>query len=91
MRGLLLHTRQLRFGPEQPQATALISGFSPGAVSMKVFQVRQSATGTILWTGSASDPIAALDAMAHEAGYYDHGDIPEHLRAGGLHAEEIRV
>ncbi|KAA0122844.1 hypothetical protein ABID82_007226 [Methylobacterium sp. PvP062] len=58
---------------------------------MKVFQIRQAATGAILWTGSASDPIAALDAMAHEAGYYDHGDIPDHLRAGGLSAEEIRV
>jgi hypothetical protein len=29
--------------------------------------------------------------MAHEAGYYDHGDLPEHIRAGGLHAEEVRV
>ncbi len=58
---------------------------------MKVFQIRQVATGAILWTGSAADPIAALDAMAHEVGYYDHGDIPDHLRAGGLSAEEIRV
>ena len=45
----------------------------------------------ILWTGAATDPIAALDAMAHEAGYYDHSDIPDHLRAGGLHAEEIQL
>ncbi|MBN4097884.1 MULTISPECIES: hypothetical protein [Methylobacterium] len=58
---------------------------------MKVFQIRQAATGAILWTGSASDPISALDAMAHEAGYYDHSDIPDHLRAGGLSAEEVRV
>ena len=58
---------------------------------MKVFQIRQSATGAILWTGTATDAIAALDAMAHEAGYYDHGDIPDQLRAGGLSAEEIRV
>lgn len=58
---------------------------------MKVFQVRQGATGAILWTGSAADPIAALDAMAHEAGYYDHSDIPDHLRAGGLQAEEVQV
>lgn len=29
--------------------------------------------------------------MAHEAGYYDHADIPDHLRAGDLPAEEIRV
>jgi hypothetical protein len=57
---------------------------------MKVYQIRQSVTGTILWTGSATDPLAALDAMAHEAGYYDHSDIPDYLRAGGIHVEEIR-
>ncbi|WP_173009305.1 hypothetical protein [Methylobacterium sp. P1-11] len=58
---------------------------------MKVFQIRQSATGTILWTGSAADPLAALDAMAHAAGYYDHSDMPDHLRAGCLHVAEIRA
>ena len=58
---------------------------------MHVFQIRHQVTGAILWTGAASGPIAALDAMAHEAGYYDHGDLPEHIRAGGLHAEEVRV
>ena len=58
---------------------------------MRVFQVRQQATDAILWTGAASSPIAARDATAHEAGYYDHGDLPEHIRAGGLQAEEIRV
>ena len=58
---------------------------------MKVFQVRQGATGTSLWTGSATDPLAAMDAMAHEAGYYDHSDIPDHLRAGSLHVEEVQV
>ncbi|MGH1571327.1 hypothetical protein ACRAWG_12315 [Methylobacterium sp. P31] len=57
---------------------------------MKLFQIRHKATGAILWTGSATDPLAALDAMAHEAGYYDHSDIPENLRAGGIHVEEIR-
>ncbi|MDN3571582.1 hypothetical protein [Methylobacterium longum] len=58
---------------------------------MKVFQVRHKGTGAILWTGKAPDPLAALDAMAHEAGYYDHSDIPDHLRAGGFQVEEIRV
>ncbi|MDP4023587.1 hypothetical protein Q8W71_13190 [Methylobacterium sp. NEAU 140] len=58
---------------------------------MRVFQVRQTTTGAILWTGAAADPLSALDAMAHEAGYYDHSDIPEHMRAGGLQAEEVRV
>jgi len=76
---------------EPSNTTVLVPAISLGDAVMKVFQVRQAATGAILWTGSAADPIAALDAMAHEAGYYDHGDIPDHLRAGGLHAEEIRV
>ena len=58
---------------------------------MKVFQIRHEATGVILWTGSARDPLAALDAMAHDAGYYDHTDIPDHLRAGGFHVEEIQA
>jgi hypothetical protein len=51
---------------------------------VKLYQIRQEATGTIVWTGAATSPLAALDAMAHEAGYYDHSDIPDHLRAGGL-------
>lgn len=58
---------------------------------MKVFQVRQRATGVILWTGSASDEMGALDAMAHEARYYDHSDIPERIREGGLTVEAVRV
>lgn len=56
---------------------------------MRVFQVRQRATGAILWTGAAFNEVAALDAMAHEAGYYDFSDLPEHVRAGGLVAELI--
>jgi hypothetical protein len=58
---------------------------------MKVFQVRQCATGVILWTGTALNEVAALDTMAHEAGYYDFSDLPEHVRAGGLVAEAVRV
>jgi hypothetical protein len=58
---------------------------------MTVFQVRQRATGAILWTGSAFDEIGALDAMAHEAGYYDHSDIPEDIRSGGLTVEAVSV
>jgi hypothetical protein len=56
---------------------------------MKVFQVRQRATGAILWTGAAMSELAAFDAMAHEAGYYDFSDLPDHVRAGGLVAETI--
>ncbi|GJE45298.1 hypothetical protein [Methylobacterium soli] len=57
---------------------------------MKVFQVRQSATGAILWTGAALNEVAALDAMAHEAGYYDFSDLPGHVTAGGLVAEAVK-
>lgn len=56
---------------------------------MRVFQVRQGATGAILWTGSAAGEIQALDAMAHEAGYYDHSDLPESVRRGGLSVEAL--
>lgn len=56
---------------------------------MRVFQVRQRATGAILWTGAAMNELAAFDAMAHEAGYYDFSDLPDHMRAGGLVAELI--
>lgn len=58
---------------------------------MKVFQVRHRLTGAILWTGAAHDEIGALDAMAHAAGYYDHSDIPETLRSGGLQVEAVLV
>ena len=56
---------------------------------MKVFQVRQSATGAILWTGAAGGELQALDAMAHEAGYYDHADLPDNIRSGGLSIEAL--
>ncbi len=56
---------------------------------MPVFQVRQGATGAILWTGSASNETRALDAMANEAGYYDESDLPESIRQGGLIVETL--
>ena len=57
---------------------------------MRMYWIRRGATGEIIWTGSAIDPFGALDAMAHEAGYYDHADIPDYLRAGGFQVEEIQ-
>jgi hypothetical protein len=56
---------------------------------MRVFQVRQRATGAILWTGSAQNEVAVLDAIGHEAGYYDFSDLPEQVRAGSLIAEIV--
>ncbi|MHB2207855.1 hypothetical protein [Methylobacterium sp. CM6257] len=58
---------------------------------MKVFRIMQAATGTILWIGAALDPLRALDAMASAAGYRDRTRIPDHLRAGGLHVEEVEA
>ncbi|MBN4094894.1 MULTISPECIES: hypothetical protein [unclassified Methylobacterium] len=58
---------------------------------MKVFRIMQAATGAILWSGAALDPMAALDAMARAAGFSDRTRIPNHLRAGGLHVEELQA
>lgn len=49
---------------------------------MTVFQIRQGETSSILWTGEAASEIQAMDAMAHDAGYYDHSDLPESMRRG---------
>ncbi len=58
---------------------------------MKVFRIMQAATGAILWIGAALDAVAALDAMAHAAGYRDRTALPPDLRAGGLHVEEVEA
>jgi hypothetical protein len=57
--------------------------------SMKVFQIRQIATGAILWTGGAEDETRALDAMAREAGFDDRNDLPEDMRSGSVQAEAV--
>jgi len=56
---------------------------------MKIYQIRQNSTDAILWTGSADSEEAALQAMAHEAGYVEASKIPEEVRAGGLTVEHI--
>ncbi len=53
---------------------------------MKIFRIMQAATGAVLWIGAALDAPTALDALVSAAG--DRG-IPHHLRAGGLHVEEV--
>ncbi|GJE00256.1 hypothetical protein [Methylobacterium isbiliense] len=47
---------------------------------MTIFQIKQAATGAVLWTGGAADEQQALDAMAREAGYADFAALPESLR-----------
>ena len=56
---------------------------------MSIFQIRQTMSGAVLWTGSATDEQAALDAMAREAGYRDFSALPEILRANGLQADKL--
>jgi hypothetical protein len=49
---------------------------------MPIFQIRHGGTGAVLWTGAAATEIQAMDAMAHDAGYYDHSDLPDNMRRG---------
>ena len=56
---------------------------------MIIFQIKQKKNGAVLWTGSAPDAQAALDAMAREAGYRDYSALPEALRADGMLADKL--
>ncbi|WP_194075083.1 hypothetical protein [Methylobacterium durans] len=56
---------------------------------MQIFQIRQSASGAILWTGAAHDEAEAFEAMAHAAGFIDFAHLPEKIRDSGLSAERI--
>jgi hypothetical protein len=56
-----------------------------------MFRIMQAATGATLWIGAALDALAALDTMAHAAGYRDRTRLPSHLRTGGLHVEEVEA
>lgn len=58
---------------------------------MRVFQIRQATTGSILWTGAAPDDTSALDVMAHEAGYRDAAHLPDAIRKAGLKVENINL
>ncbi|MFH6785933.1 MULTISPECIES: hypothetical protein [Methylobacterium] len=58
---------------------------------MAIFQVRQVATGAILWTGGAENEQQALDAMAREAGYSDFSAIPESLRGSGTQVDRLNL
>ncbi|KMO33130.1 hypothetical protein VQ02_21485 [Methylobacterium variabile] len=58
---------------------------------MAIFQVRQAATGAILWTGGAENEQQALDAMAREAGYSDFSAIPESLRGAGTKVDRLNL
>ena len=56
---------------------------------MSIFQIKQTKSGAVLWTGSADDEQNALDAMAREAGYRDFSAVPDTIRANGIEASEL--
>ncbi|MGU3539961.1 hypothetical protein [Methylobacterium sp. A54F] len=56
---------------------------------MPIFQIRVCATGEVLWRGPARDELSALDAMAREAGYYGHPDLPARLWPSGVIVERL--
>jgi hypothetical protein len=56
---------------------------------MSIFQIKQTKSGAVLWTGAASDAQTALDAMAREAGYRDFLALPDAIRADGIEAAKL--
>ena len=56
---------------------------------MSIFQIKQTKSGAVVWTGAADDEQTALDAMAREAGYRDYSALPETIRATGLEAAKL--
>lgn len=58
---------------------------------MTIFQIKQAATGAVLWTGCAEDEKQALDAMAREAGYRDYASLPETVRDTGARVDRLNL
>ncbi|GJD50001.1 hypothetical protein OPKNFCMD_2737 [Methylobacterium crusticola] len=58
---------------------------------MAIYQIKQPATGAVLWTGGAESEEQALDAMAREAGYADFAAIPETLRSAGTLVDRLNL
>lgn len=56
---------------------------------MTIYQIKQTASGAVLWTGQAADANGALDAMAREAGYIDFQALPAKIRSAGVVATEL--
>ncbi|GJD96632.1 hypothetical protein OCOJLMKI_3855 [Methylobacterium iners] len=50
---------------------------------MRVFQVRQTTTGIILWTDTGPDEAFVLEIMIHEAGYVDAAHLPQTIQIVG--------
>jgi len=58
---------------------------------MKVVRITQAATGVVPRIGAARDAPTAVDVMASAAGYRDGTGLLGHLRAGGLHVEDMEA
>ncbi|MBX9932741.1 MAG: hypothetical protein K2Y56_14565 [Methylobacterium sp.] len=56
---------------------------------MVIYQIKQTTSGAVLWTGQATNADCALDAMAREAGYTDYNALPDTIRSGGIVAMEL--
>jgi len=58
---------------------------------MAIYQIKQTATGAVLWTGGAESEEQALDAMAREAGYADFAAVPESVRNAGTLVDRLNL
>ena len=56
---------------------------------MKTYEIEQTATAVILWTGEADSEETALDAMAREAGYRDYAHACEETDGSGVEVREV--
>ncbi|MFC5552840.1 hypothetical protein [Methylobacterium iners] len=59
------------------------SSLQPTEYAMRVFQVRQTTTGIILWTDTGPDEAFVLEIMIHEAGYVDAAHLPQTIQIVG--------
>lgn len=55
---------------------------------MRIFQVSQVSSGTVLWVGGALSEDGALDVMAREAGYRMYSELPQET-VNGLVVREL--
>lgn len=80
-----------RFEPSIQFCVLNLQHTENGRELMRVFQVRQTRTGAILWVGEAPSREQALDCMAHAAGYMDFAHMPSQACGGDLQVEAISL
>ena len=67
----------------------ILRPFEREGFAINIFQIKQTSSGAVLWTGNASDERSALDAMAREAGYAHFDALPASIRSAGVVAKEL--